>query len=191
MYYQDPILQHYQLRWLQLSNFNEICSLTAGDFYKSYTPLTLWNYEVPIYTFIEPTSFNRTRKDVEEWIYMDHGTDEHLRGFQAAATVTFDKDPFLSDVKLQAMAGPMNTGTAFTYGSYFAGTEGSLSVLGDNLELQGTGLLLWQDPSSANAPYISDFPDTWAHQYEIGGIMERATIPFADKVGITASMENT
>ncbi|HJT24359.1 MAG TPA: hypothetical protein VJ873_07260, partial [bacterium] len=190
MYYQDPILVHYQLRWIELTNFNDVCSLTAGDFYKSYTPLTLWNYEVPVYTFIEPTSFNRTRKDVEEWVYMDHGTDEHFRGFQAATTIAFDKDPVLSHLKLQAMGGPMNAAGGFTYGSYFAGSQGSFSLLNDNLEVQGTGLLLWQDPSSANVPYISDFPNTWAHQYEIGSVAERVTIPFADKVDFTASMEN-
>ncbi|HEV2354765.1 MAG TPA: hypothetical protein VGR89_11005, partial [Puia sp.] len=102
MYYQDPILvpEQHQLRWLELTNVNDVCTLNAGDFYKSYTPLTLWNYEVPVYTFIEPTSFNRTRKDAEEWVYMDHGPDEHLRGFQAATTIAFDKDPFLSDFKL-------------------------------------------------------------------------------------------
>ena len=190
MYYQDPIATHYQLRWIQLSNYNDVCSLTAGDFWKSYTPLTLWNYEVPVYTFIEPTSFNRTRKDAEEWVYMDHGVDEHLRGFQAATTVVFQKDPFLSDLKLQAMGGPMNAAGGFTFGSYFAGSQGSFSFLNDNVEVQGTGLLLWQDSSTANAPYIPDFPNTWAHQYEVGSVMERATIPFADKADLTATMEN-
>ena len=190
MYYQDPISPHYQLRWLELTNYNDVCSLNAGDFFKSYTPLTLWNYEVPVYTFIEPTSFNRTRKDVEEWVYMDHGPDEHLRGFQAATTVAFQKDPFLTNIKMQAMAGPMNTASAFTYGSYFAGAEGSFSVLDDKLELMGTGLLLWQDPSTANVPYIPSFSSTWAHQYQIGSVTERLTIPFADKVDFTASMEN-
>ncbi len=190
MYYQDPILQHFQLRWLELTNVNDVATLNAGDFFKSYTPLTLWNYEVPVYTFIEPTSFNRTRKDVEEWVYMDHGTDEHLRGFQAATTVAFGKDAFLSNAKLQAMAGPMNTATNFTFGSYFGGTQGSLSLLGDNLEVTGTGLLLWEDPSSANVPYLSYYSNSWAHQYEIGSVASRVTLPFADKVNVTASVEN-
>lgn len=190
MYYQDPILQHFQLRWLELMNVNDVCTLNAGDFFKSYTPLTLWNYEVPVYTFIEPTSFNRTRKDVEEWVYMDHGPEEHLRGFQAATTVAFPKDPFLSDIKLQAMAGPMNAPAAFVAGSYFGGAQGSLSLLKDNLEVTGTGLLLWQDPSTANVPYLPFSPNTWSHQYEIGSVTGRATLPFADKVDMKLSMEN-
>jgi len=190
MYYQDPILQHFQLRWLELTNVNDALTLNAGDFFKSYTPLTLWNYEVPVYTFIEPTSFNRTRKDVEEWVYMDHGPDEHLRGFQAATTVAFPKDPFLSDINLQAMAGPMNSATAFIPGSYFGGAQGSLSMLNDNLEVTGTGLLLWQDPSTANSPYISYEPNTWAHQYEIGSVTGRVTLPLADKANLTASVED-
>lgn len=190
MYYQDPVEPHFQLRWLELTNVNDALTLNAGDFFKSYTPLTLWNYEVPVYTFIEPTSFNRTRKDVEEWVYMDHGVDEHLRGFQAATTVSFGKDPFLSDLNFQAMAGPMGTPSGFTAGSYFGGTQGSLSMLNDNLEVTGTGLLLWQDPSTANTPYIWYESNTWAHQYEIGSLTGRATLPFSDKANVTASVEN-
>ncbi len=189
MYYQDPILQHYQLRWISLSNYNDYCALTAGDFYKSYTPLTLWNYEVPVYTFIEPTSFNRARKEVEEWVYMDHGTDEHMRGFQAATTVAFANDPILNALKAQAMAGPMLNAGSFTFSSYFAGSHASISFLKDNIELSGTGLLLWQDANSANVPYLPDFPDTFAKQYQIGSLGGRVTVPFADKADLTASVE--
>ncbi len=189
MYYADPVEPHYQLRWISLSDITDVCSLTAGDFYKSYTPLTLWNYD-PVYNFIEPTSFNRMRKEVEEWTYMDQGPDEHLRGFQAATTVSWSKDPVLSDFKLQAMGGPMNSTGSFTFGSYFAGSESSISFFNDDLELQGTGLLLWQDPDSAPVPYIPDFPDTYAKQYEIGSVVVRATVPLADKADLTASMEN-
>jgi hypothetical protein len=190
MYYQDPVEPHYELRWISLSNYNDVCNLTAGDFYKSYTPLTLWNFEVPVYTFIEPTSFNRTRKDVEEWVYMDQGNMEHLRGFQATTTVAFAKDPVLSDLQLQAMAGPMNSAGSFTYSSYFAGSESSLSFFNDKLTVQGTGLLLWQDPNSAPVPYLYNDPDTYAKQYEIGSVLAKATVPLADKADVTASVED-
>jgi hypothetical protein len=188
MYYQDPIQPEYQLRWLSLSNSNEVLNLTAGDFFKSYTPLTLWNSDAPLYTLIEPTSFHRNRKDTEELVYMDQAPDWHLRGFQLSSGRDWPKD-FLSGFGLQAMAGSMRDATSFTFSSYYAGSQDTLSFLGDNLELKGVGMLLWQDPNSANVPYLPDFPSTFAKQYQIGSLSGRLTIPFADKVGLTGSGE--
>src|SRR6185369_8887396 len=65
LYYSDPIKPLYELRWISLCNVNPALSLNAGDFFQHYTPLTLWNSEVPVFTLIEPTSFHRARKEVE------------------------------------------------------------------------------------------------------------------------------
>jgi hypothetical protein len=58
MYYADPLgdSTNLDLRWISLSYYNPVANLTAGDFFKSYTPLTLWNVEAPVYTFLEPTA---------------------------------------------------------------------------------------------------------------------------------------
>jgi hypothetical protein len=188
MYYQDPIQPEYQLRWLSLSNTNEAVNLTAGDFFKSYTPLTLWNSGAPVYTLIEPTSFSRNRLDTEELVYLDQAPDWHMRGFQLSAGRDWPKD-FLSGFGLQAMSGLLQDATAATYASYYAGSEDSLSLLGDNVELKGVGLLMWQDPDSANVVYQFDNPFTYAKQYQIGSLDARATLPFADKVNLTGTVE--
>ncbi|HEY5039769.1 MAG TPA: hypothetical protein VIJ93_11905 [bacterium] len=188
MYYQDPIQPEYQLRWISLSNVNDYVNLTAGDFFKSYTPLTLWNNDSPLYTLIEPTSFSRARKDVEELLYLDHAPDWHLRGFQLSGGREWAKD-FLSGFDLQAMAGTLQDATPFTYGSYYAGSQGSLRLLNDNLELKGTGLLLWQDSNSANVPYLPDFPSTFAKQYQIGSLSSRLTIPVDKEINVEVSTE--
>ncbi|HTC22400.1 MAG TPA: hypothetical protein VK859_16215, partial [bacterium] len=188
MYYQDPIQPEYQLRWLSLSNTNEAVNLTAGDFFKSYTPLTLWNSGAPVYTLTEPTSFYRNRIDTEELVYLNQGPDWHMRGLQLYSGRDWPKD-FLSGFGLQAMSGVIQDATPDTFASYYAGSQDSLSLLGDNVELKGVGLLLWQDPNSANVPYLPDFPSTFAKQYQIGSLDARVTLPFADQVNLTGTVE--
>ena len=185
MYFQDPV-QQLDLRWLSLSNFNEFASITVGDFYKSYTPLTLWNNDTPVYTLIEPTSFYRVRKDVEEIVFMDHEPDFRMKGLQASTSVAWPDSQVLSLFKLHTMVGSLRDATSLIYGSYYAGGQGSLSFFNNNFEVAGTGLLLWQDPNSADIPYIPDFPSTFAKQLRVGSWSSRATIPLASDVNVTA-----
>jgi hypothetical protein len=86
----------FDLRWISMTSFNEYASLTAGDFYKHYTPLTLWNYDIPVFTFIEPTPYRIMRKDAEEWEFLDHGPDYRLRGAQISTSVAWPTSPILS-----------------------------------------------------------------------------------------------
>ena len=189
LYYVDPITPPITLRWLSLTNFNELATITVGDFYKSYTPLTLWNNDVPVYTFIEPTSFQRNRKAVEDLVYMDHEPDWHLRGFQASSSMAWPDNVFLSYFKLHMMAGELKSATQASFSNYFAASQASLSFFNDNLEFKGVGLLLWNDPNTVSIPYIVDFPSTFAKQYQIGSLSARLNIPFADKVSLSGSLE--
>ena len=189
LYYVDPITPPITLRWLSLSNFNELATITVGDFYKSYTPLTLWNNNVPVYTFIEPTSFERNRKAVEDLVYMDHEPDWHLRGFQASTEAAWPDNVFLSYFKLHMMGGELKSATQASFSNYFAASQASLSFFNDNLEFKGVGLLLWNDPDSASIPYVVDFPSTFAKQCQIGSLSARLNIPFSDKVSLSGSLE--
>ncbi|HEY5039400.1 MAG TPA: hypothetical protein VIJ93_10040, partial [bacterium] len=190
MYYADPIPSpRVDLRWLSLTSFNEYSTVTAGDFFQHYTPLILWNAEIPVYTFIEPTSYHRTRKDVEELIFMNHGPDWRLRGFQASTAVAWPDNPVLSLFKTQVMAGPLKQASQFGYGDYFAGSQSSLSFLNNNVEFKGAGLLIWDDNNSANVPYLPTFPLTFAKQYQIGSLSSRINVPFDTDVSITGTAE--
>ena len=191
-YYADPIAANateINLRWISLSDFNEFFTLTAGDFYAHYTPLTLWNYDVPVYTFIEPTSFYRTRKDLEDFVYADHEPDWRLRGFQLSTKVAWPNDDVLSFLKFQAMGGPLKQATQYRFGDYFAGSQTSMSFFGDNLEFMGTGLLIWDDPNSDSTPYNPNINLTWAHQYQIGSLSSRLNIPFAGDINLGGTVE--
>ena len=189
LYYVDPITPPLVLRWLALKNYNEQFTFTAGDFYQKYTKLTLWNYEVPVYTFIEPTSFRRTRKDVEEIVYMDHGTDWHMRGFQASTALGWPDNEVLGRLKVQAMAGELKSSTEQSFSDYYAGTQASMSFFNDNLEFKGTGLLLWDDPNSASVPYLPYFSLSFAKQYQIGSISARFNLPIADQISLSGNTE--
>ncbi len=189
LYYADPITNPLNVRWISLSSFTEGTTFVAGDFYKRYTPLTLWNYEIPDYNFIEPTSYKRNRQDVEELVYMDHGPDWHLRGLQAAGDLFVPKDDVLSHFKLQAMAGEMKSATTFSFGSYYAGSQASMSFFSDNVEFIGTGLMLWDDPSSASVPYLPDFSTTFPRQNQIGSWKARANLPIDTDVYVAGSVE--
>ena len=187
----EPIIdsQLINVRWISLSDFNEYFTLTAGDFFKHYTPLTLWNYDVPVYTLIEPTSFYRTRKDLEDFVYVDHEPDWRLRGFQISTQVAWPNDGVLSFLKFQAMGGPIKLATQYQFGDYYAGSQTSMSFFGDNLEFMGTGLLIWDDPNSDSTPYQPNDNLTWAHQYQIGSLSSRLNIPFAGDINLGGTVE--
>jgi hypothetical protein len=178
LYYADPIQPEYSLRWLSLTNTNDVCNLTAGDFWRHYTPLTLWNTDIPFYTFIDPTSYHRVRKDIEELAYLDHGPDWHMTGFEAASDQDLGKGTFLSSFHAQAMGGELSTATPFTFANEFAGSEAALDFFDNNLELKGAGLLLFDDTDSANVPYLPTLISTFAHSYQIGSLSSTATLPF-------------
>jgi hypothetical protein len=187
--YGDPITPNYELRWLQLSALPEAASFTAGDFYKSYTPLTLWNPEIPVYTLLEPTSFKRTRKDVEDLVYMDKGPDWHLRGFQASTAPKMPDNPVVDSFNLHAMAGQIGTGSNTSFGSYFAGGQGGFSFAQGKGYVTGTGLILWDDPSTTGLPYIPSLIPTLSQQYQIGSGKAGINIPFTSDVTFAASGE--
>jgi hypothetical protein len=187
--YEDPISPTYELRWIQLSALPEAGGFTAGDFYKSYTPLTLWNSEIPVYSLLEPASFKRTRKDVEDLVYMDQGPHWHLRGLQAYTNPVMPANPILKSLDLQAMAGQIGPGTPSSYGSYFAGGQGSLFFAQGEGFVTATGLLLWDDPDTTGFSYVPGFPPTQARDYQLASVKPGLEIPFTTDVKLSASAE--
>jgi len=185
----EPLNPDYNLRWLSLNNVNDVATLTAGDFYRRYTPLTLWNSEIPVYTLIEPTSYYRARKDVEEMVYMDHGPDWHMRGLQAASDQAVLDNPVVSSFHLQAMAGELNTASLFAFGNNYAGAEGSMGFFGDKLEIKGAGLQLWNDTGTADLAYDPAIPSTFARQYQVGSLSVSGNLPLRKGVSLTGSAE--
>jgi hypothetical protein len=191
MYYADPLgdSTNLDLRWISLSYYNPVANLTAGDFFKSYTPLTLWNVEAPVYTFLEPTAVERERKDVEEIVFMDRGPDWHLRGFQAFSSKEWPHASVLTGFNLHAMAGALKTPSDTQRGNYYAGSRFSMAFFNGKLKLGTQGLLLWADPNSAAIPYLSDFSQSWARKYQVGSLSGNASIPVNAGVSLGGAVE--
>jgi len=194
MYYQDPIQPSYQLRWISLSGYSDSATILGGDFYKSYTPFTLWNFNAPVYTLVDPTSFRRNREDAEDLLYLDHGNDWKLRGFQGAVgqnwATSWDLSSYHFESMIGAMQAPGDSINAITFGNYFAGGQASVGFLQQNLILGASGLLLWQDAASANSPYIPGYSDNYAKEYKVGSLWSKAAVPFEDNVKLTAGFES-
>lgn len=188
LYYADPISPNISLRWLSLENENEIANLKAGDFYKNYTPLTLWNAEIPAYTFLEPTSYKRVRNDVEELVFMDKGPQWRLRGFEVLADHTL-KDSPISSYLLQVMAGELRSATAFGFADEYAGAQAGASFADDNIGFKGTGLVLMNDKATANVPYIPNLTTTYVKQYMVGSLGARAKAPVSPDFSVGSDVE--
>ncbi len=191
MYYADPLggETNLDMRWISLSYYNPVANLTAGDFYKNYTPLTLWNNEVPVYTFLEPTPLESERKDVEEIVFMDHGPYWHLRGFQAYTAGTWTHDPVISGMNLHVMAGSLTTPSDAQFGDDYAGSQVTLALFNGQAQLGAQGLLIWADPNSAAIPYLPDFPLNWAREYQVGSLSGGVSIPVNAGVTVGGSLE--
>ncbi len=184
--YAEPVNPNLTLRWISLTNTNEVANLTVGDFYRSYTPLTFWNNEIPVYTMIEPASYNRARKDLEELVYMDHGPDWRMRGFEGASDQAVINSDVFSSFHLQAMGGIVTPESQYVFANDYAGSEAAIDLFGDKFELKGSGLMLWADTNSADYyPGITP-PD---RQYQVGSLSAKTNIPFGKAVSFSASGE--
>ena len=190
MYYADPLVTigQIELKNISLTSSTEVGNVTAGDFYQNYTPLTLWNAETPVRTLVEPTSYYRNRKDLEELASEDRGPQLRLRGLNLSTDQTLGI-PVLSSFHLQAMGGEIMDPTLFTYGQIYGGSQAALDFFEDNLEFKGTGLLLMSDTSSSNVPYIPGLSSTFAKRYDVGSLSSRAKVPIDKDFNLAADGE--
>jgi hypothetical protein len=190
-YYVDPLPAATKLaiRWLALTCAGKPGSFTAGDFWKSYTPLTLWNSDIPVYTLLEPTTFNRFRKGLEEWVYMDHGNDWRMRGLDASTEQSWDGSYPLKSFKAQAMGGILQTPSTTQYAQEYGGTQERLGFFDDQLNLRATGLLVQHDPSTSSMTYSQAATESWARRQMVGSLSADGAVTVADDWKLAASGE--
>ena len=191
LYYVDPLSASIQksFRWIALTCAGKPGSFAAGDFWKSYTPLTLWNNDVPVYTMVEPTSANRFRKAVEEWVYMDHGNDWRMRGIDASTEQSWDGAYPLHSCKAQVMGGMLQTSSTTQYAQEYGGTQERLGFFDDQLNLRAAGLLLQDDPSTSSMAYSQAATETWARRQMVGSLSADASVTVREDFKIEASSE--
>lgn len=172
MAYVDPLSTAAKLstRWLALTCSGKPGSLTVGDFWRSYTPLTLWNNDVPVYTLLEPTSFQRIRKGLEEQFFLDHGNDWRLRGLDASTSQSWDGTAPLHSARIQVMGGLLQTASSTQCTQEYGGTQARLGFFDDALGLTASGLVLQDDPATTTMPYLASDPMSWARRQAVGSL---------------------
>jgi hypothetical protein len=189
--YVDPLAASIQksFRWIALTCAGKPGSFVAGDFWKSYTPLTLWNNDVPVYTMLEPTSFNRFRKAVEEWVYMDHGNDWRMRGINASTEQSWDGTYPLHSCKAQVMGGLLQTSSTTQYAQEYGGTQERLGFFEDQLNLRASGLLVQDDPSTSSMVYSQAATESWARRQMVGSLSADVSVTLREDFKLEASTE--
>ena len=186
--YVDPISTNWSIRWLDLGWMGDDFKFHAGDFWRSYTPLTLWNSEVPVYTLVEPTVLKRVRKNLEEFLFLDHGNDWRMRGLEAAEDKEWDSG-VLKAVHAEAMAGMTRIAYSGVFGETYGGTQGGLDLFGGKMGLRGTGLILQDLRETATVAYIPNDPTTYAMRQSVVSGMLNLDLPLPKDIRATATGE--
>jgi|GEM_PF-970150 len=169
-YFVDPG-QKIEMRTITLMTINKAGTFQAGDFFRSFSSLTLWNPS-DVYNLVEPRVSQWRRVDREEMVFMDKGSDWRLRGLRYANNGV--KLPLSSKFETllswDLMGGPVKAATTGDYANYWAGARVGVGLFEKKVQLDAIGLRFWDEPQSAHIAYIDDFAKTWCQRYEIGGL---------------------
>ncbi len=172
-YDKEPIRPEVEVRKLSLSSRTKHLSVTAGDFFKSWTPLTLWNQET-VFNRVEPLPLKWRRADAEEIADMDRHPDWRLRGLTLSSAVTLARGPLPLQVGCEVMGGRVRAAQeGWNFSSYWTGGRAVLGLLKDHLEFSGAGLMLLDDPESANVVYDAAQPLTFERRQGVGSFSAR------------------
>ena len=186
--YVDPISTNWSIRWLDLGWFGDDFKFHAGDFWRSYTPLTLWNTDVPVYTLVEPTVLKRARQNLEEFLYLDHGNDWRMRGLEASEDHAWD-GAVVKAVHAQAMGGTVRRAFTGIFDEDYGGSQAGFDLFGDKLEVRGTGLVLQSLRGTALAPYNPNDFSTTAKRQSVVSASAKLVLTLPAEVLATASGE--
>jgi hypothetical protein len=185
--YEEPITPEIEVRKITFTNFNEVATLQVGDYYKSFTPLTLYNDD-PWHTRLKPTYFERIFADAEDLTLTDQGPAWHLRGVNVKTKENWPDHPILTRAALDVFFNRISSGGS-KFAGYFAGSQADLAFWGDKLGVLATGTLLWKDPASQGPLYNPDSSITWAQRYRVTSAAPRVKFTLPPDVVLNASFE--
>jgi len=190
-YYNDSLTtpQAFRARWIALTCAGKPGKVTAGDFFKSYTRLTLWNYDIPVHTIIEPALFTHLRKENEEANFLDHGNDWRMRGLELSTDQTWDGTHPISGFQAQVMGGLLQSASATQYTQEYGGTQVRLSLLEGALGLQASGLLTQDDPKTAPFAYDRAVTTTWSSHQMVGSLSANGAVTVQEDWKLEGSTE--
>jgi hypothetical protein len=90
MQFADPLANKLEVRRVTLTNTNEAAVVKIGNYYKNYTPLTLYNDD-PWHARLKPTYHRQLFSDIEELSLTDQGPSWHMRGLSVRTRENWPK----------------------------------------------------------------------------------------------------
>ena len=188
--YNNEVLKPtYDIRWIALTQAGEGYHFTAGDFWKNYSPLVLWNPENPVGTLTEPTPYYRSRKNLEEFLFLDHGPDWRLRGLEAGADPEWSDGGILKTLHVQAMTGLLKSANLTGYAEGYFGSQAGADLFDRKFQLKANGLVLQDDPGSTALPYLPTFISTHAKRQTVGSLEGTVRLPLPDDLEAASTWE--
>jgi hypothetical protein len=181
---------------------------SLGDFYESYTPLTLWNRNNLDLCFT-PDMLSRLDGNRKYGGFLDQAPAWPLRGLRVGTAVSWPDSPVMDQIKFSAFANMIRNGfndiasAGWYYGPGFFtdltfGGKGELKtkkwyvndtswqVIVDAYGVILDELLYTQQPRS---PYRVNDPSTWGHQYLIGSVKPTLRIGLGNNVYLGMAYE--
>jgi hypothetical protein len=161
---------------------------SLGDFYESYTPLTLWNRNNLDLCFT-PDMLSRWDDNRKYGSYLDRAPAWPFRGLRVGTAVGWPDSPALEQIKVSAFANMIRNGFNDNGGGWYFGpglfTDLTFGGKGElrtkkwyvggtswQIILDAYGVILDEvmDTQKPRAPYNVNDPATWGQQYLIGSV---------------------
>jgi hypothetical protein len=194
------------LRRIEASFVPGVFSLDLGDFYESYSPLTLWNRNSLDLKF-KPEMWARQDEYLKYESLLQRSPEWPLRGVRAGANLEFPHSDVLDRWNTSVFAHMIRNGFDDNAGSYFGSSnftdwvfagrtsfkfkKGYIGGLVERFSLDAFGIILDQ-PLYTNAPGSSYDPTntaTWAHQYLVGCVNPRLEVGLGGGLSVGAQWE--
>ena len=186
--YDERINPDLEFRTLTLTTQVKGFTFRGGDFFRSYSPLVLWNTS-PVHNLLEPTSFRRKRTDLEEILLMDRGPDWRMRGLEFLGSREWEKEGYLNRVSAAGMAGPIEPAGENSYASFFAGGRAGIEFLQNRGAVHGNALMLWDDETTAPILYDTGTAASIARRLRVVSLEPSGSVTVTSDVTVAARGE--
>lgn len=167
---------------------SDFMSASLGDFYESYTPLTLWNRD-SMDLFYKPEPISRWESIQKYETFMDQQPSWPFRGLRMGTAIGWPDSNLLQSVSASAFVHMIRQGFNDAGGQWYFGPNlftdlivaGKGEVKSKKWYVGGTswqlttdayGIVLDEplDSTEPGSPYGKFNTATWAHQYLIGSV---------------------
>jgi hypothetical protein len=195
-----PTLEGFGIRRVSAEFNPDFMSVSLGDFYESYSPLTLWSRD-SLDIFYKPEPVARWERDHKYDSFLNQQPDWSFRGLRMGTSLGWPDSNILQSVSASGFIHMLRQGFSDTGGGWYLGPNlftdllvaGKGEVKSKKWYVGGTswqltadtyGVLLDEplDSTLPGSPYQQFDTSTWAHQYLIGSVAPNLRIGVGDDI---------